>query len=480
VTTLLQGGASQLRGWLDASWLRRLVQIGFVIGLYALGLGMWWVFYGGGRIALDFYDWNNLQVPYLSILRESLSTATLPLFISSPLQGTTFFLANPEVTLSPQIILLTRFSDATFVLINTMLLYSVGYVGMLLIYRRYRLSLPIFGTLTLLFCFNGHIVAHLATGHSGWNGYFLLPFLVLWTFDLVETGGSTRTAVKIGFVLWGITLQGGIHLFAWCLMFLAAALISARMAARYLLLALLIGALFALHRLLPAATAFLNFSGITIGYTNSTQMLEALLVLHDHRYLAFGEIAFANLWAEYDIFIGLAGALLLGYFGIYQRLHGGILPLRRLDFPLLLLTFLSLSRAYQVIQILPIPLLSGQRTPSRFLILPLVFLLVIAARRAQVWFDQWQIGWLKWIAGFAIMLIVLFDVYSHTAVWALNAIRDSYTPIVEVIEAVTIVPLDAAINGAATYQAITYGSYAFSLVALLIGVVVLIRRPSNR
>ena len=39
---------------------------------------------------------------------------------------------------------------------------------------------------------NGHIVAHLAIGHSMWTGYFLLPFVFVYLMDILDGADGRR------------------------------------------------------------------------------------------------------------------------------------------------------------------------------------------------------------------------------------------------------------------------------------------------
>jgi hypothetical protein len=110
-----------------------------------------------------------------------------------------------------------------FVLANTLIMYSVGFIGCLLIRNRYHLSLLPFVFLFLLFNFNGHITSHLSVGHSMWYGYFLLPLFFYFLLELLPPSAKIRvgTSIILAFVLFAIVLQGSFHIFVWCLIFLA-------------------------------------------------------------------------------------------------------------------------------------------------------------------------------------------------------------------------------------------------------------------
>ena len=81
--------------------------------------------------------------------------------------------------ISPQVLLLRFLDPATYVLVNIWIFYAIGFLALLLLRRRYHLSLAAFLPMYLLFSFNGHITAHLVVGHLEWVGYFLLPLFCL-------------------------------------------------------------------------------------------------------------------------------------------------------------------------------------------------------------------------------------------------------------------------------------------------------------
>jgi hypothetical protein len=96
------------------------------------------------------------------------------------------YLGRPDRPLSPQLLLLYFVNPATYVVINVWILFTIGLIGLLLICRRYYLSLASFTALFPFFNFNGHITDHYVVGHLEWVGYFLLPFFVLLVLQMLE------------------------------------------------------------------------------------------------------------------------------------------------------------------------------------------------------------------------------------------------------------------------------------------------------
>ena len=175
-TAFFIGGQDKLSGWLNGVWLA---------ALYLGGLVHWGFFFNWGSVSFNLDDWTQTGT-YFNFLRQAALHNLLPLHIGSTLISTDRYIARPDTLLSPQAYLLRFIGPGHFMLVNTLILFTAGCVGLLLLRKRYKLAPAAFGALFLMFNFNGHITAHLAVGHSEWVGYFLLPFFVLLVLKLVE------------------------------------------------------------------------------------------------------------------------------------------------------------------------------------------------------------------------------------------------------------------------------------------------------
>lgn len=147
----------------------RLLSTCFLAFLFFLGVAHWIAFFDGANFSFRTYDWPE-EFIYYSALRQAIEQRVLPYHTTVQLSGTTRFLGNPQILVSPQALLLSRMDAAHFVVLNTLLLYGAEFAGCLLLKRRYRLSLSSFTALFLLFSFNGCITSHLAVGHTIWTG----------------------------------------------------------------------------------------------------------------------------------------------------------------------------------------------------------------------------------------------------------------------------------------------------------------------
>ena len=359
---------------------------GILVLLFAAGFLHWIWFLNHGEMSFKAYDWGK-EFLYYSVLKQAIATGLIPYHISLAFQNSNRFLAIPETNLSPQVLLLSFMNVGLFVVVNTLLLYSAGFVGCLLLKRRYNLSLLSFAAFFLLFNFNGHIVAHIGVGHSMWVGYFLLPFLFLFMLELLEGERWGSPALKIAFVLFAILLQGSFHLYVWCLIFLTLLLAFNWRYLKPILLAIVLSGVLSAFRLLPALFALWGKKEKFIwSYPTPLELLDGLATIRDRtpdRYRPWGTAG----WWEYDIYIGLVGLAVLVGFGLYLR-HSKDPELEKyrysaLDLPMFVMTLLSISYFHAFITRIPIPLLKSERVATRFIIIPVVLLALLASIRME-------------------------------------------------------------------------------------------------
>ncbi len=419
LSAFFRGGQGRLAAWLNGTWLA---------ALYLGGILHWGFFFNWGNVPSKLHDWTQ-TIPYFNFLRRAALHGLLPLHMGSTLVGTDRYIAHPDTLLSPQAYLLRFLTPGPFMLVNTLILFTAGCVGLLLLRRRYRLAPAAFGALFLLFNFNGHITAHLAVGHSEWVGYFLLPFFVLLVLKLVE--GETAGwgwVLGVALTLFFMFLQGTFHFVLWCLIFLAGLGVFYPKfivpAAKAILFTLLLG----LIRILPAAIQFIQGGPAFIsGFTSVTDMFSALAVLHAPSEALSGPFSALPGW-EVDTYLGLIGTALLAYFGVYQTLRRSS-QLKVLLAPALLLAFFSIGRVFQVINRLPLPLTDSERVPSRFLILPVVVLVTFGCIQLQRFLDERSAaGWREQAFSLALLVLLGHDLMQHSRIWRVSKMYTLFTP----------------------------------------------------
>jgi hypothetical protein len=448
-----------------------LMIVAVLAGLYILGCYHWVRFFHHGSMSFKAYDWSK-EWTYFAVFQQALSQGQVPFHISQPFHYTHRFLGLPETLLSPQILLVPFLRVDHFILMNTLLLYSAGFVGLNWLRRRYRLGLLAFTALFLLFNFNGYITSHLAVGHSMWNGYFLLPFYVFFVLELIEAQVPARlTSLKLALVLFAMMLQGSFHMVIWCWLFLGLLVICNPRYWRAGLAALGWSGALCLFRLVPAAVTFWGFKEYTFisGYPSLADLFDALVIMKDHRAPQIGGMFGALGWWEYDVYVGLLGFAGLVYFGVYRRFDrsGALCAWRyaELDLPLLFMTVLSINYWYAFIAKLPIPLFNGERVASRFFIIPMVLLMVLAAMRMQRVLEAKRLTF----KGQALIAVALgqlfFGLAMHSYLWRIGRLERDFRD--EVIS----LNVDIVYLGDPLYKGAVIASALVSLAVLVAWVV---------
>ncbi len=407
---------------------RKRGQAIYACGMVALYLtGAWAIYYllNGGAIQLNLHDWAEVTAPRYAFLKDAVIKAELPLHMPGywGLRNVTDrFLAVPDTNLGPQILLL-RFMDLErFFLVQTWLLYTVGYVGLILLARSLRLSLLAFTALFGLFFFNGNIIDHIVVGHVNWAMNFLFPYFVFLVLRLLDGWQNISWTALMALFLFALLLQGAFHLFVACLFFLGFLWLVAPAARRPIFLSGLFAAGLGAFRLLPPLLELRSFdTAFLSGYPTTLDLAEALVVLHPtFPEFVFSSSGLTNLnWWEFDLYIGLVGAFVLLFFGA----RGLLFPptnrsyYRALTLPILAMTVLSIGRVYGILHQTQIPLLSSQRVSSRMVFVPFAVLLVVAIGSFQRWLGRPERpGIHKVLAGLGTLLIAN-DLWQHTKLW---------------------------------------------------------------
>ena len=459
----------------DGTAFTRVVTFLGVVGLYLAGVAHWLIFFYSAPKSFAFqvmnfsaYQWPREYV-FLSTLQEALVKRIIPYHIYYPMKDTTRFLGIPDYVTSPQVILL-RFTDvATFVFVNTILLFTVSFVGCLLIRRRYRLSLFSFAAMTLLVNLNGNITAQIGAGQYVWAGFFLLPILCLLVLELVDGDRSLSLSVKLALLLFGMMMQGTYHFYTWSVMFLLVLGVFNRAYRRPLSISLGISALLVAYRVLPAAMTFWGAErGFISGYPTLTDLLASLVVVRGPEVATIG-ILHNLAWWEYDFFIGLLGLGLVIYFGIYLRIRErpDLAPFRYqpLDMPMLLMGLFSLSIFWAPIASLPLPLFSAERVSSRFLIVPLVMLIVLATLRLNHMLPEWTRKPIPKLVALFCLAQMGMELARHSIVWRPSVLEEALA------HPLDLAKLNAAYNVVSLpdplYKAVVNASFLITLLTLI-------------
>ncbi len=408
-----------------SKWVERL----WFAGLYLFGGVTWSFFLNFGRLGFDLHDWTQ-EGPRYAFLRQALLENLLPLHIGSELAATDRFLAIPDTVISPQVVLLRFIEPGLFVLINTLFLYSLGYLGLLLLRRKYSWSPVTFSVVFLLFSLNGNPIAHIAVGHSMWVSYFLLPYFALLVMNLLEGQTGWKWITQMALLQFALFLQGGFHFVIWSLMFLVLLGIFSHHLLGSILKAIFFTVLLSLVRILPPA---LEFSGqdnpFISGYFSVNDLLEAFTTLtipaaaRSGMYSALG-------WWEVDIYTGLLGFAFLIVFGLYQtwKTPPSIETAQHtLLAPILTMTVLSIGKMFQPITMLPIPLMDVERVSSRFLILPVVMTLVLGGVQMERFLRNKTRSFGPQLTTLMLVGLMAHDLLQHARLWRVENMATLFT-----------------------------------------------------
>ena len=462
---LFTSGTDSFARWVKGVWLA---------GLLLFGIYLWGVFYSWGNISLDFLDWAEVTGPRYALLQDALTKGQLPLHAANltALRGVTDrYFAIPDTPFPPDIIALRYLEIGQYLFFDTVLLYLAGFIGLLLLGRKYRLSPLAFLLLFLLFNFNGLITGHLAVGHSIFTAYFLLPFFVLLVLDLLEREQVGWKWV-LGFAVLQLVvlLQGLFHLYVWCLMFLGLLVLFNPRLLRPVATAGFFSVLVGLPRLLPPALIVGSITHEFMGGPATvTDLFASLVVLLDpDRAMVLPSKIFPLRWWEQDYFIGMLGlAFLLGF--------GVLAPLWRdrtrksvqvqLLVACLILTALSIGQVFgTIIRVAPIPPFTGERVSARFFAVPLAALLVQAAIFLQRELDRRkQKPWVQLII-LGLSALLFHDLNQHLQAWRIRYLDG-------LVYLFPKVPFDAALHTIRNhadpqYFALLGGGTAVALLAL--------------
>lgn len=395
----------------------------FVLGIaYFAGAFHWAWLINFGNVKYRFSDWQ-LIINYYEVIQQALAEKSIPYFMPGFHLGTNQFLGILETDLSPTVLLLSFLSIEDYILAQMTVMYSLGFLGCLWLKNKYRWSLISFAIFFLIFNFNGHITSHLAIGHWAWISYFLFPFFIGWVLSLVEGDAMNSRPSRLAWVLFGILLLGGVHPFVWCLMFLILLCLCQKRYWKPIFTGLGLAFLFSLFRTLPAAVTFWGFKNqFLYGFPSGSALWSALTkiyqspeVVQDMKYSEQTSLP----WWEVDHYITLLGLGLILYFGLWYlwRRKEKVANYRVLSAPMLIMTIFSLGAVYGLIAHLPIPLISVERIPSRFLIIPILFLLTLSCIGMQRMFDRLRPGWIVPILAVAGLCYEGTFLMMHSSVW---------------------------------------------------------------
>lgn len=407
------------------------------LGLFLAGLIFWGFFLNWGAGPVTFHDWALITGPRLTILRNAITSGSLPLNTSIPValgeNTSTNFLAIPDLLLSPQILLLPLMSISQFSLFQIALLYSFGFWGLLALRKRMNWSLLTFTIVDVLFNFNGHITDNIAVGHLTWAGYFLFPWFARLIFEAVDRKPGWVWIAKMALVMFAILLQGSYHQFIWLLFFLGFFAIAYFRNFIPVVGAAIFSVLLGLMRLIPELSLVDNLKNdFLAGYPGIKSIFTAMIDINKPIFSQLEGMKSLGYW-EISLYIGIAGVIFLVIFGLFKPWFSETFKIKnfQLYLPIFGMIALSLTEVYKPLrETFDIPPISGERVATRIISVGFVFLLFLAANGFQRWLDKKQISPLAMGGIFTISAYGLLGLYQNARRWRLLA-TSWYFPVLD-------------------------------------------------
>jgi hypothetical protein len=441
-----------------------------ILGVVYLGGVFHWAWLiNYGKVQYRYIDWQ-MFYDFYQVTQKALIENSIPYFMPYNYKGTDQFLSVPATDLSPTILLLGFLSVNEFFIVQMTVVYSLGFLGCLWLKGKYQWSLMTFMIFFLIFNFNGHITSHLAVGHWSWIAYFLFPFFVGWLLSLIEGDESSLHGTRLAWILFGILLFGGLHPFVWCLIFLLLLCLFQKGFWKPVSIGVGLALVFSSYRIIPAAITFWGYKNpFMYGFPSFSVLWSALSSIYQSQGIIL-DMKYAEgvsmPWWEVDHYISVLGLGFLLYFGFWRRWNDAdaLTDYRVLNIPMMLVVIFSFGAIFGFIAHLPLPLISVERTPSRFLILPLLVLLALSCIWMQKMFDRLRPGWVVQIfavAGIAYEGILLME---HSSVWYEHASSIKLAPgFLQSIE-----PTSAWAKSVEVYYVpVVQISYLISLIAIV-------------
>ena len=436
---------------------------------YLAGMAYWVAYFVKGKPTFTGNDWLKEQV-FSNLVRDALHTGQLPWRMSLDFYhaGVFEFIANPEISLTPDFLFLNVLPNNTYFLLHWLLFFTAGFVGTVLLARKYAISSLPFVFLVVLFNFNGFISSHISEGHIQWAGYFLLPLFFYWFSDIAEddSAARTRAALKIALLLGVIFMNGSFHMAIWCLMLMALTLIYRRDLWRPVGLVILIAGLIGVARLVPAAMYFPPKTDFVSGYPSISTLLDALTFVYHPENPARGG-SFGNLmWHEYNFYIGYIGLVFL-VAGSVEYAKARLKNVPSWWIPAALIMFLfAMGDVYQLIPNSGLPFSTIERVASRFMVMPFCVLLILAAL-GFTHLEQRYRHYTR-LALLLSLLPMLGEIFQNARKWRIQ----SY----EAVVGANQIPVVTIVESQDQFLRLIVGvSWSISLVAALVAVVWLFR-----
>jgi hypothetical protein len=174
-------------------------------------------------------------------------------------------------------------------------------------------------------------------------------------------------------------------------------------------------------------------------------------------------------WWEFDMYVGIMGLAFIAIFGLRSIVNREIPHHQRASYRPLHLTMLffsvfSIGYLYVPINYVPLPLFNLIHVPSRFFILPLLFMITLAGKGIQDWLSSKSNSAAHSFILILLLAILGHDLFQHARLWRLEYFFEAFP------EKALDLNLRIMNQVDPTYMTILAISWSISLIALLYAV----------
>lgn len=200
-------------------WRQRWVWV-----FYGIGVLHWYFFMTWGWPDYNTHDWRYMH-QWVAVMKRALQTGQIPYhaaYFSEELATGQFafgdrYLALPFLIMSPQILALLFLDIPSWMTLQLILMYTLGFWGLVKWIGKLKLSMTASAFVLILFNLNGFHSSRIGIGHLQNAGYFLAPWwlYILTHFAEVSNGALRQRvlpALQFGLFLFFVLLQGSVQL----------------------------------------------------------------------------------------------------------------------------------------------------------------------------------------------------------------------------------------------------------------------------
>lgn len=428
--------------------------------LWAIGALFWVWFVTWGNPTYMAYDWPLMhQIP--AVLKQALAEGRIPFYAAYFPEELKFgfwhggdqVLADPQMLVSPQALLLLWISVKGFIVFQLLMLYTLGYAGLCALARKIKMSDFSLILAFLMYSFGGYFTSKIAVGHLLDGGFFLWAWVIFLSWQIFEEPGARwREMCWLAVVMAFVLIQGNMHIFFHMLMFAGLCVLFNFRTCLNFTSSIIISIILGAYRLIPISLVSGYAQGDRVAYAGIhdfqldmlyktpqgiwgwivriyswvSGLAEGLVAIRGPRYLNGGS------WWEHDTFLGLAGLIII-IIGLFWLIHKNWNPSwKRAENKLFaagaVFLILSMGTIYGFIVnrlIVPLGLPVAERLPSRLIVVPLMLAIVAGAHGFGQWLNTIEIKWRRPVMVFAVVTLLL-GLVAHAYLWQVHEVEKTY------------------------------------------------------